>query len=116
MERAKLIRYTKHPRYRYLDEYVYKCIDCGEEFTRATNAKNINPYCGKCCRKRETEKQRERNRRKRNNDIITELEKIKAEIMSIGNWREHYEMPIAYLSCLTIVEQHISELKGSDKK
>lgn len=44
--------------------------------------------------------------------VIAELEKIKAEIMSIGNWREHYEMPIAYLSCLTIVEQHISELKG----
>lgn len=44
--------------------------------------------------------------------IVKELEKIKAEIMSIGNWREHYEMPIAYLSCLTIVEHHISELKG----
>ena len=44
--------------------------------------------------------------------MIVELEKIKAEIMSIGNWREHYEMPIAYLSCLTIVENHISELKG----
>ena len=46
------------------------------------------------------------------NFAIEELEKIKAEIMSIGNWREHYEMPIAYLSCLTIVEHHISELKG----
>ena len=45
-------------------------------------------------------------------DTIAELEKIKAEIMSIGNWREHYEMPIAYLSCLTIVEHHIAELKG----
>lgn len=47
--------------------------------------------------------------------VIEELEKIKAEIMSIGNWREHYEMPIAYLSCLTIVEHHISELKGEQE-
>ena len=46
------------------------------------------------------------------NFAIEELEDIKAEIMSIGNWREHYEMPIAYLSCLTIVENHISELKS----
>ena len=44
--------------------------------------------------------------------VVEELEKIKTEIMSIGNWREHYEMPIAYLSCLTIVEHHISKLKG----
>ena len=49
------------------------------------------------------------------NLIVEELEKIKAEIMSIGNWREHYEMPIAYLSCLTIVENHISELKGEQE-
>lgn len=51
-----------------------------------------------------------------NEKIIVELEKIKAEIMSIGNWREHYEMPIAYLSCLTIVEHHISELKGEQNE
>lgn len=44
--------------------------------------------------------------------IVEELKKIKEDIMSIGNWKEHYEMPIAYLSCLTIVEHHISELKG----
>ena len=48
------------------------------------------------------------------NVLKSELEKIKAEIMSIGNWKEHYEMPIAYLSCLTIVEHHISELKGEN--
>ena len=47
--------------------------------------------------------------------LSEELEKIKTEIMSIGNWREHYEMPIAYLSCLNIVEHHISELKGENK-
>ena len=103
MERAKLIRYTKHPRYRYLDEYVYKCIDCGEEFTRATNANNINTYCGKCYRKRETEKQRERNRIKRNNDIIAELEKIKAEIKDFYHYQNE---------ALKIIDKHISKLKG----
>ena len=118
MERAKLIRYTKHPRYRYLDEYVYECIDCGEEFTRATNAKNINPYCGKCYRKRETEKQRERNRIKRNNDIIAELEKIKAELNNkfIGEY-EQIKYTSEYGDIITLydlnytLDKYIEELK-----
>ena len=47
--------------------------------------------------------------------VIEELEKIKAEIMSIGNWREIYEVPSRYtVECLNIINDHIAELKGSD--
>lgn len=106
MERAKLIRYTKHPRYRYLDEYVYKCIDCGEEFTRATNAKNINPYCGKCYRKRETEKQRELNKRKRNNDIICELEALKNKMNTYCDLHGIYDWGL-----IDLIDERIEQIK-----
>ena len=46
-------------------------------------------------------------------DIVEELEKIKAEIMSIGNWREITEVSNGYVvECLNIVDKHIAELKG----
>ena len=49
-------------------------------------------------------------------DIIDELEKIKAEIMSIGNWREVYEVPNEYVvECLNIIDKHIAELKREKK-
>jgi len=45
-----------------------------------------------------------------------ELEKIKAEIMSIGNWREIYEVPNGYVvECLNIIDKHIAELKGEQE-
>lgn len=44
-----------------------------------------------------------------------ELKKIKAEIMSIGNWREIYEVPNGYVvECLNIIDKHITELKGEN--
>ena len=47
---------------------------------------------------------------------ITELEKIKTEIMSIGNWRDTSEVPNGYVvECLEIIDKHISELKGENK-
>lgn len=107
MERAKLIRYTKHPIHRYMDEYVYECIDCGEEFTRATNAKNINPYCGKCYRKRESEKQRERNKRKRNKDIICELDNLKNKMNTYCDLHGIYDWGL-----IDLIDERISELKG----
>lgn len=44
--------------------------------------------------------------------ITEELEKIKTEIMGIGNWREINEVPNGYVvECLNIVDKHISDMK-----
>lgn len=63
--KAQLIKIELDSKGRYwFNNYTYKCIDCGEEFTRHTCNDRINPYCGNCSRKRETIKQRERNQKK----------------------------------------------------
>lgn len=77
--KAKLIAsYPRKPH--YISEYVYECIECGEHFTRCTNAKNINPYCGKCYRKHEAERQKDRLQKKKNEAIIRELELLYKDI------------------------------------
>ena len=45
---------------------------------------------------------------------IEELEKIKAEMMSLGNWRERYEVPYDIERCLWVIDNHIKELKGEN--
>lgn len=77
--KAKLIAsYPRKPY--YYSEYVFECIECGEHFTRCTNAKNINPYCGKCYRKHEKEREKERRQKKKNEAIIRELELLYKDI------------------------------------
>jgi len=50
------------------------------------------------------------------NEKIDLLEKVKEEIMSIGNWREISEVPNEYVvECLNIVDRHIAELKGKQE-
>lgn len=77
--RAQLIR-VEHAEPWYFTKYYYKCIDCGAEYTRHQCNERINPYCGKCQRKHETEAQRERNERKRNKETIRELELLYKDI------------------------------------
>ena len=68
---TKLIRVEKNPRgLSYLDTYYFECSDCGKEYFRHANNKRISPYCGKCQRKHDNEKQKERLKAKKNQSTI----------------------------------------------
>ena len=66
----------------------------------------INPYCGTCQRKHDTEAQRQRNINHKNKLIIEELEQIKTEIKELTD-HFYIEPDVFY-----IIDEHISELKG----
>ena len=112
---AKLIRVEKNPRgLSYLDTYYFECSDCGKEYFRHANNKRINPYCGVCQRKHDNEKQKERLKAKKNQGIISELEKIKIEIIkitfrSVATDKTKEEMSDKIIQYL---DKRISELKG----
>ena len=114
--RAQLIRLELADVW-YFNEYYYKCIDCGAEYMRHQYNERINPYCGTCQRKHDTEAQRQRNINHKNKLIIEELEKIKAEIekereemLNAADWGRYYGLNRS----LKIIYKHISELKGRD--
>ena len=77
--KAKLVRtYPKKPY--YMTQYIYECIDCGEEFSRCRYDKRINPYCGACAKKHEYEKAKERAQKKKTEEIVRELELLYKDI------------------------------------
>ena len=78
--RAELVR-VEHAEPYYFTQYYYKCIDCGAEFSRHQCNDRINPYCGKCQRKHDTEAQKQRNKKRKNEQIIKELEELECQII-----------------------------------
>lgn len=107
--KAKLIAsYPRKPY--YISEYVYECIECGEHFTRCTNAKNINPYCWKCYRKHEAERQKDRLKKKKNEAIIRELELLYKDIHNFLTplIREKWILDAVDNIC----KKHIENIKG----
>lgn len=119
---AKLIRVEKNAKgISYLDTYYFECADCGKEYFRHANNKRINPYCGKCQRKHNNEKQKEKLKAKKNQDIIAELEKIKKKIKNDCILHEEWFVNIDDLEkCLcridAIIDKEISELKGENNE
>lgn len=101
----------------YFNRYYYKCIDCGAEYMRHQYNERINPYCGACQRKHDTEAQRQRNINHKNKLIIEELEKIKTEI---GKLTRYYTTESGNINLVSdnavyrIINKHISELKGEN--
>ena len=112
----KLIRVEKNPRgLSYLDTYYFECLDCGKEYFRHANNKRISPYCGKCQRKHDNEKQKERLKAKKNQSTIEELEKIRVKITACTSQGEGDFCDIhnnAIELARKVVDNRISELKG----
>ena len=74
------------------------CSDCKHKYTMSQSP------CTEC---------RLFDKKEKGNPAVALLEKLKAEIMGIGNWREITEVPNGYVvECLNIVDNHIAELKG----
>ena len=114
---AKLIRVEKNPRgLSYLDTYYFECSDCGKEYFRHANNKRISPYCGKCQRKHDNEKQKERLKAKKNQSIIEELEKMWEKIRALPDINPDYPMDktihISRYEVQKTIYERISELKG----
>ena len=103
--KAQLIRVELSDKAWYFNNYYYKCIDCGAEYTRHQYNERINPYCGACQRKHDTEAQKQRNINHKNKLIIEELVKIKTEIQELE--KTFYIETSVY----DIIDEHISELK-----
>ena len=80
--KAKLIR--KIPQREglpyYFRRYEFECIECGEHYIRGRCDKRTTPYCGKCQRKHDYEKQKTRAKEKEQAKIDAVLEDIKTEI------------------------------------
>ena len=115
---TKLIRVEKNPRgLSYLDTYYFECSDCGKEYFRHANNKRISPYCGKCQRKHDNEKQKERLKAKKNQSTIEELEKIKAEaeeLIELCDSDYEFEEIYGIKSVIDIINSRIIELKGEN--
>ena len=108
---AKLIRIEKNPKgLRYLDTYYFECIDCGEEYFRHKNDSRTSPYCGKCQRKYDNEKQKKRMQAKNTRSIVAELELLKkrAEILM-------WDTKLDKKHCIELISGRIEELKGDSK-
>ncbi len=109
--RAKLIRINEPQNGIpwYYREYVYECIDCGKHYTRNSCNPNVSPYCGKCQRKYDTEKDCSRREKKLNDRINIVLADVRAEIQGIVPYKMTY---LDKTKVLQIIDQHIKEVDG----
>lgn len=121
--RAQLIRVEHHDTF-YFTDYYYECIDCGAEYTRHQYNDRITPYCGKCQRKHDLEAQRERNKKRKNEQILKELEELECQIIEKRQLLKRDTVIFTdiiwakintYNDVLLLIKRKITELKGGEQ-
>lgn len=94
--------------------YEFECIDCGKHFTRHRFDSRTNPYCADCHRKRESERQRERIKAKKQMAINDVLDKISTEIDEKISHYEHFSSSNT-ANGLMIAKKIIEKYKGDSE-
>ena len=78
---AKLIKEISDKRIPwYGHTFVFECIDCGANYTRSRYDARTTPYCCKCQKRHDKERNVKRQKQRKQAEINEVLDKIRAEI------------------------------------